>query len=97
MTGGDERTLRQRLVAEIGEGGQARIASSVAFAASAIERRYLAHAGFREVCERTARPATKLTHVLLERVLSGSDPAVVELALGAARALAEIKRGAGVE
>ena len=55
-----ELTLRQRLVAEIGDEGQARIGRSIAVVggggdAGEIEARYLACAGFSEVRVRTAR------------------------------------------
>jgi len=96
----DEHTLRQRLVAEIGEQGQARIASTTAHASSEIEARYLAFAGFREVHDRTEKQgeiASPLLHALVERALVGSDRDVVDLAVGAARALAQIKKAAGVE
>jgi hypothetical protein len=91
----DERTLRQRLVAEIGEQGQARIARCDAFARSAIERRYLEFAGFRSIGE-AVLPPSRMEFELVEKALAGSDPNVVELATSAARALVQIKKGAGV-
>lgn len=87
----DARTLRQRLVAEIGEQGQARIASASACASSEIEARYLAFAGFREVRASEASGAT-----FVDASFAKSDPVVADLATSAARALVQIKKAAGV-
>lgn len=90
----DERTLRQRLVAEIGEQGQARIASVEAHASTEIEARYLAFAGFRRVHFPSERQAD---FAFVEGAFARSDDAVRELAFSAARALSQIKNAAGVE
>jgi hypothetical protein len=90
----DARTLRQRLVAEIGEQGQARIASASASASSEIEARYLAFAGFREV--RAADAPSRAT-TFAHPAFAQSDPAVRELGTSAARALVQIKTAAGVD
>ena len=92
---GDARTLRQRLVAEIGEEGQARIASTSATASTEIEARYLAFAGFREVRASAEKPDDSAP-TFADAPFAESDPFVRELATSAARALVQIKRGAGV-
>jgi hypothetical protein len=93
----DARTLRQRLVAEIGEQGQARIASSSAHASSDIEARYLAFAGFREVHTFDAADAHAASDdTFVAASFRESDPSVRELATSAARALVQIKKAAGV-
>lgn len=88
-----EATLRQRLVAEIGDEGQARIAQSEAFARSALERRYLEFAGFRAVHD---SPEKQGDFTFVHGAFETSDPNVRELAVGAARALSQIKKAAKV-
>jgi hypothetical protein len=90
----EARTLRQRLVAEIGEQGQARIASASASASTELEARYLAFAGFREV---HAPSGGQGSGTFVEASFAESDPAVRELATSAARALVQIKAAAGIE
>ena len=92
----DERTLRQRLVAEIGEQGQARIAQASACASTDIEARYLAFAGFRSVERGRSAGDTRSVHDLVTIAFAGSDGAVSELAWSAARALVQIKKAAGL-
>lgn len=92
----DERTLRQRLVAEIGEQGQGRIASSIAHASSDVEARYLAFAGFREVRVSSGKQ-DEIDACFVRDAFAESDANVRELALGAARALVQIKKAAGVD
>ena len=94
-----DRTLRQRLVPEIGDEGQARIARTTAHVSVAGHRgdvaaRYLAFAGFSEVRAPSAERASlddTLSHRLRELVLAGADPAVIDVAMGAASALAQIR------
>jgi len=100
----NDRTLRQRLVPEIGDEGQARIATTTI----AIDRRglmgdvlgrYVEHAGFAEVRERSGggvpeRERSLLADALSRDVLAEADPAVVAVAVGAALAVDRIRAGA---
>jgi hypothetical protein len=94
-----DRTLRQRLVPEIGDEGQARIARTVVELdaeglTGEICARYLEHAGFAEVraVPTTTRRPSALTQALALDVLAGADPAVLSVALGAALAVDHIRR-----
>lgn len=95
----DPRTLRQRLVVEIGEAGQARIGAARALVrgeglAAEVERRYLEGAGFAavEAAPGEAEPPA-IAEALRPLALDASAEAVVH---GAARALAQIRAAAEV-
>lgn len=114
-----ELTLRQRLVADIGEAGMSRISArraDVAGAgdAAAIEARYLACAGFASLAvddeaaradAAAANPELALVSgaephddaawvTTIAAAFADDDPAVRDLALGAARALEHIRDAA---
>ena len=98
-----DRTLRQRLVPEIGDEGQARIAMTrveinrSSGLSGEIVARYLEHAGFAEVRARTHVSdghRSALVQALLRDVLDGADPVVVSIAVGAAIAVDHIREGA---
>ncbi len=96
----DPRTLRQRLVAEIGEAGQARIgAARVVVAgegpAAEVERRYLEGALFAAVDDAPDAPPEAVAFAG-ELDLLGADEQARAVVEGAARALAKI-RGAALQ
>jgi hypothetical protein len=94
-----DRTLRQRLVPEIGDHGQERIAHAVATVTSRglqgdVAARYLSRAGFAQVRfdSEIAEQTDGLSRGLVEIVLVDADPAVRAVALGANEALGQIRR-----
>lgn len=95
----DRRTLRQRLVAEIGDAGQARISAARAVIAgdglaADVEARYLRGAALGAVeSDANATPARAAIEGGVEAL--GVDAAAGAVIAGSARALATIRRALG--
>jgi hypothetical protein len=88
-----DRYVRQRQLAAVGDGGQARIAQATFVVASGeplarqIEREYLARAGVQHFAETPASvPATEFAHAAVFRHAAARD-----FAQGAWRALAQLR------
>lgn len=97
----DPRTLRQRLVAEIGEAGQAKIVAARAVVAgnglaAEVERRYLEGAAFGAV-EVEPSGVAPIPAIAASLDAIGGDESAQDVILGAARALAQIRRAAGID
>ena len=97
----DPRTLRQRLVVEIGEAGQARIGAARAVVAgrglaAEVERRYLEGAAF-GVVEVDPAAVAPIPTIALGVHAIGADESAQDVILGAARALAQIRGALGLD
>jgi hypothetical protein len=97
----DPRTLRQRLVVEIGDAGQARISAARAVVhgeglAAEVERRYLAGAAFDGLDASREAPASAIVEALAKATPGAIDPSAAAVIEGSARALAQIRDAAGV-
>jgi hypothetical protein len=97
----DPRTLRQRLVAEIGEAGQAKIGAARARVAGTglaaeVERRYLEGAAF-GVVEAAPDATAPIPTIAASLDAIGGDESAQDVILGAARALAQIRVAAGLD
>jgi hypothetical protein len=97
----DPRTLRQRLVAEIGEAGQAKIVAARALVAGTglaaeVERRYLEGAAFGAVASAPAA-SPPIPAIAGDLDAIGGDESAQDVILGAARALAQIRVAAGID
>ena len=93
----NDRTLRQRLVPEIGDDGQARIAKAIVAIdhddlEGDIRARYLEHAGFAELRTGRSLPAHGRSASTEALAREPFDEAVRAVAVGAARALDELRR-----